>query len=140
VRVVIALAAVVVAGCATLWPGADRVARGDRFATEGNLDGALREYEAALAQGAGGDVGLRARAGRSTVMAAIEAREQLKRVRAELTRVTDEIAARERELTRLGKDLASRDSEIARLRRDAEQLRASLEDLKRLEIQLERRR
>ena len=135
-----AVAALFVAGCASWWSGTDLVTRGDRLAAEGDLDGALREYESALAQGAGGRAGLRARSGRSAVMAAIEAREQLGRVRAELARVTEEIVAREREIVRLAKDLTARDAEVARLRRDTEQLRTSLEDLKRIEIQLERRR
>jgi chromosome segregation ATPase len=140
VRTALLVIALAFGGCAFLWSTIDPVAYADRLATAGDLDGALRAYESALEEGASGGAAIRARAGFATVSAAIAARDELKRVRVELARVTADITARERELARLAKDLNARDGELSRLRTEADQLRANLEDLKRIEMRLERRR
>jgi septal ring factor EnvC (AmiA/AmiB activator) len=148
--------ALALAGCATATPpaGVAHVARADQLAADGDLDGALHAYDAALAEGVTGDVAARARAGRATVTAAQSAAAELARVRGELERLNDAIAAREDEIARLTRELTAREGELARARQDlsarqaevarlgveAEQLRADLEDLKRLEMRLERRR
>ncbi|MBI1737491.1 MAG: hypothetical protein HYR51_20145 [Candidatus Rokubacteria bacterium] len=149
-----ALVALVLAGCAVWAPGSDLVTRADRLAADGDLDGALRAYEAALAEGAAGDTAIRARAGRATVTAAQTAATELARVRGELARLREQIAARERDVAKLARDLAAREGELSRARQDlnarqaelarlgveADKLRGDLADLKRLEMQLEKRR
>ena len=143
----------VLAGCAAWSPGADLVVRADRLAADGDLDGALRAYEAALAEGAAGDAAIRARAGRATVAAAQTAAAELVRVREQLARLHEQITARERDVAKLTRDLAAREGELSRARQElsarqaeltrlgveTDKLRGDLEDLKRLEMRLEKR-
>lgn len=146
--------ALTLAGCALWAPGADLVIHADRLAADGDLDGALRAYEAALAEGAAGDAAIRARAGRATVSAAQSAAAELARVREQLARLHEQITARERDVAKLTRDLAAREGELSRARQDltarqaelarlgveADKLRGDLEDLKRIEMRLEKRR
>ena len=159
-KVVIVVLAVAVSGCASWGTRAALVDRGDTLAVAGDLDGALRAYNAALTRGAGEREAMRARAGRASISAALAAREEMRRLREdlarrdeELARLREDVSTREREVQRLTRDLAARDGELSRVRQDltarqaelarlsteAEQLRSNLEDLKRLEIRLERR-
>jgi chromosome segregation ATPase len=58
----------------------------------------------------------------------------------EIVRAREELAAREGEIGRTREELAARQSELAKLTAEAERLRSAIEDLKRLELELERRR
>ena len=152
-RLTAAITALVVAGCAS-WSASMMVARGDRLAVRGDLDSALRAYDDAVARGADGSSGTRARAGQASVGAALAAREESARLRAELVkrenelvrlraeseRLERELAARDGELTRTRQDLTSRQAELIRVGLEAEQLRVDLEKLKSIEMRLERRR
>lgn len=160
-RPLIAVLGLVAAGCATFASTPDALVRAERLAVAGDFDGALRAYDAALAGTPDARTQSRASAGRAAVGAAIAARDEARQLRedlarreAMLARLRDEIAAREREVARLTRDLSARDGELTRARRDlsarqielqrlgveAEQLRTNLEDLKRIEMRLERRR
>ena len=152
-NVMTAIAAVLVAGCAS-WSASMTVARGDRLATRGDFEGALRAYDDAVTHGADGRAGARARAGQASVGAALAAREETVRLRAELVKREDELTRLRAEVERLGRDLSARDGELTRTRQDltsrqaelirvgleAEQLRLDLEKLKSIEMRLERRR
>lgn len=152
-KVMAVIAAVLVAGCAS-WSASTTVARGDRLAARGDFEAALRAYDDAVAHGADGSAGARARAGQASVGAVLAAREETARMRAELAKREDELTRLRVEVERLGRDLAARDGELNRTRQDltsrqaelirvgleAEQLRIDLEKLKSIEMRLERRR
>lgn len=160
-RPLVAVLALVGAGCATFASTPEALVRADRLTVAGDFDGALRAYDAALEGTPDARAVSRARAGRAAVTAAIAARAEARQVRedlerreAMLSRLRDELAAREQEVTKLSRDLTVREGELTRARQDlsarqieirrlgleAEQLRTNLEDLKRIEMRLERRR
>ena len=157
----VALVALVGAGCASFASPPDALVRADRLAVAGDFDGALRAYTAALDGTPDAQTVSRATAGRAAVTAALAARDEARRLREELAtretavaRLRDEIAARERDVARLTRDLTAREGELARARQDVsarqvelqrlgletEELRMNLEALKRIEMRLERRR
>lgn len=136
---------VALGGCAS-FGAAGLVERGDRLAVAGDLPAALRAYDDALAQGVAGATETRARAGRTTTAAALAARDELQGVRDDLARRESELARVRADIQKLTRDLSARDGELSRAKQDltrlageAEQLRSSIEDLKRLEIRMERR-
>jgi chromosome segregation ATPase len=160
VRAPAAIVALALAGCASWGTVSAFVARADHLAVAGDLEGALRAYDAALAHGANGEAGMRARAGRASTAAALAARDEMRKVREELAlrerelerlradvaartaeaqRLTRDLSTRDGELSRVKQDLTARQAELVRLATEAEELRSSIEDLKRLEIRLERR-
>jgi chromosome segregation ATPase len=168
VRAAIVVLALAVTGCTHWTTVSTLLTHADELVAEGHLDGALRVYEDVISYAPGGREELRARAGRLLVTTTLKTRADLKRLEGELSRLREDVAGREREVQRLTRELTARDGELTRARIDltarqaeltarqaeltarqaevvrltaeAEQLRTNLEDLKRLEIRMERRR
>lgn len=151
----LALLACALAGCsalAALRPpaGAALLAQADGLAAEGRYEDALAAYEDWLRRHPDAGEARRVRASRAALAALVEARAEVARLRRQLDEVAglrDELAARERELARVRGELAGRDGEVARLRQEvarlaaeADRLRADLETLKRVDLEMERRR
>jgi septal ring factor EnvC (AmiA/AmiB activator) len=133
----------------------------DRRAAQGDYAAAVNLYEDILAFQADPAVLDRARTRRDTVAGLLAARGEVARVReqlaareAEVRRLQEQLAAREQALAARERTLAARDGELARaqhelaarqaemkqLAAEADKLRADLENLKRIDLQLERRR
>jgi hypothetical protein len=116
------------AGCA-VWPwrpASRMLERGDALAARGDYAAAVRAWDELLARYPDDPTAPAALARRDTAAALLAAREEIARLRAEL-------AARDAELGRLR-------HEQARLAAEAERLRSDLEQLKRIDLRLERRR
>jgi predicted RNase H-like nuclease (RuvC/YqgF family) len=166
-RLVLALVALVAAGCAVHDRQASRVlADADAHAIHGDYPAAMAAYEAYLARYPAHDEAARARAARSLITALLATRAERDRLAARETELAQRASEREAELTRrmsardaelarevaardaeLARQVAARDAELARLRqelnaRQAEvaRLREDLEALKRTDLQMERRR
>lgn len=143
-RVVLAVMIVSLAGCAS-WspvprPSATLLAKADRLATQGQYADALDAYEQVLAKYPDATEAARARVSRDAIAELLAARAQIVRLtagmktqEAELTRLREQAAARAGELVHAR-------AEIARLTADADRLRTDLEQLKRIDIDMERRR
>ena len=157
-RLVVAVMIGVLAGCASArpvpGPSATLLAQADRLVSDGEYAGALEVYGEILARYPDKQEAAHARTSRETVTRLVAARSQIARLTAEMNALTSEMKvltsemkaqeaelARARELasTRDG-DLSRAKQEIARLTMEAEKLRADLEQLKRIDIDLERRR
>ena len=154
VRVVIIGA---IAGCASSppsRPSATLLVQADRMVTAGQYADALDAYREILAKYPDADEAGRARSSREAIAALLGARAQVARLTAEVKAQDDELArARERGVARDGDLARARDQatardgelararqEIARLTAEADRLRADLETLKKIDIDLERRR
>jgi predicted nuclease with TOPRIM domain len=122
-RLVLGVAALVLAGCATLWPPILLLDRADRLAARGDYGGAVRTYDELLAKYPQDH---RAQARRDTLAGLLAAR-------ADLARVREELAAREIELSRLRQ-------EMQRLLAETERLRGDIEELKKIDLRQEERR
>lgn len=122
------LAVVLLGGCAAWpWRPASRLLeRGDVLAAHGDYAAAVRAWDELLARYPDDPAAPAALARRDTAAALLAAREEVARLRSEL-------AAREAEVGRLRQ-------ELARLGAEAERLRSDLEQLKRIDLRLERRR
>ena len=137
--VVLSVLAVVVVGCASAeWPfdgsaSASLLARADRLADRQQYEPALRAYDEFLARYPNDAAAPRALRTRETVASIATGRAELARLRAEL-------AARDGELARVRAELAARDGELGRLRQESERLRADLEKLKEVDLNLERKK
>ncbi len=156
--------AFLLAGCAT-WPfarpAAPLLAQADALAAEGHFAEALRAYDDVLARYPHDREATSIAARRDTVQAVVAAQSEIDRLKgelaareAQLAAARAEVAEAESQRERLAHDLASRDTELSRARREvvarqaeatrlaaeAEQLRSDLEDLKRIEMRIERRR
>jgi hypothetical protein len=150
-----------IAGCASssplplpLRPSAMLLAQADRLVSEGQYAGALDTYGEILSNYPDAVEAGRARSGREALAALLAARAQVVRLTAEmktqgaeLVRAREQVTARESDLTRTREQVAARESdlararqEIARLTAEADRLRADLETLKKIDIDLERRR
>ena len=112
----------------------------DRLLTQGQYGGALEAYGEILAKYPDTDEAGRARSGRETLANLLAAR-------AHISRLAAEMKAQEAELARTREQVAARDGELARARQEiarltaeADRLRADLENLKKIDIDLERRR
>jgi tetratricopeptide (TPR) repeat protein len=112
----------------------------DRLVTQGQYADALEAYEQILAKYPDANEATRARISREAITGLLAARAQIGRLTAgmkaqevELARIRDQIAARDAELSRAR-------AEIARLTADADRLRTDLEQLKRIDLDLERKR
>lgn len=140
------LALAALGGCAARWPfvgehpsaGLLRVA--DDLASRGEFETARAKYDELATKYPDAPAAPRARAVRDALAKILETREQIERLRGEL-------AAREAELARLRQSLSTRETELARARQElqrigteADRLRADLEELKRIDLRLERRR
>jgi TolA-binding protein len=156
IRLLLALAAVLAAGCAAHDHRASRVlADADAHAVHGDYPAAMAAYEAYLARYPANDDAERARAARSLIADLLAVRAERDRLVAREAELAHQAGEREAELTRqlsardaeLARQGAARDAELARLRqeltaRQAEvaRLREDLEALKRTDLQMERRR
>lgn len=107
--------------------------KADRLVLKGQYADALEAYEQILAKPPDADVALRARASREAVADVLTAR-------AQLGRLTVGMKAQEADLVRLRDELSRARGEITRLTAETDRLRAELEQLKRIDIDLERRR
>lgn len=132
-----------IAGCASSSPprpSATLLVQADRLVTQGQYASALEAYGEILAKYPDTDEAGRARSSRETLAGLLAARAHVARLtadmkaqEAELARTRDQVAARDGELTRARQ-------EIARLAAEADRLRSDLEHLKKIDIDLERRR
>jgi hypothetical protein len=133
----------------------------ERLAIQGDYPGAVSLYDDVLSRQTDPAVVARARAGRDTAAGVLTARAEQARLReqlaareAEVRLLQDQLVAREQalaarertlatrdgELARTQQELAARQAEIKQLAAEAEKLRADLESLKRIDLNLERRR
>jgi len=149
-----------IAGCASSppppppRPSATLLVHADRMVIAGQYGDALDAYGEILAKYPDADEAGRARGSREALGALLAARAQVARLTAdmnaqaaELVRAREHAAAREHDLTRAREQAAARDGELARARQEiarltaeADRLRADLETLKKIDIDLERRR
>ena len=137
IRAALAVITIVLAGCASwssFWrPSAALLERADRLVTEGKYPDALDAYDQILAKYPESDDARRALSSHETLAGLVAARAQITRLTTELARARGLATARENELKRARQ-------EILRLTEETERLRADLEQLKRIDIDLERRR
>lgn len=139
------LAVLALGGCAGRWPFAEdpsakllRVA--DDLASRGEFETARAAYDEVVTKYPDTPAAPRARSIRDALARIVETRDQIERLRKEL-------AVRETELTQLKQSLGVRETELARARQElqrlgteADRLRSALEELKRIDLRLERRR
>ena len=107
--------------------------RADRLVAQGQYADALEAYEEILAKYPHTDDAGRARGSRDTLGHLLAAR-------AQITRLTAEVKAQEAQMKAQDAELARARQEIARLTAEADRLRTDLENLKKIDIDLERRR
>ena len=138
-RWVLVVIIVTVAGCVLPAPtrssrsSAMVLVRADRLVAQGQYAGALEAYEEILAKYPDTDDAGRARSGRDTLGHLLAAR-------AQITRLTADMKAQEAQMKAQDAELARARQEIARLTAEADRLRTDLENLKKIDIDLERRR
>ena len=119
---------VALAGC-TAWHsprGGALLDRADRLAREGSWEEAVGVYGEYLRHHPRGEGAPRAVANRDALRALLTARAEAARLRHELAQLRDE--------------LAQRDSDLVRARRESDRLKADLEQLKQVDLKLERRK
>ena len=144
------------------------LAEADAQASQGDPAVGIAAYDEYLARYPGGEGAARARKAREVLQQLVAARteasalqaqlttarteaqtlrERLSAREAELSTRTTELTTREAELNRLRPDLAAREAEITKLRTElaqrqseATKLREDLEQLKRIDLEMERRR
>ncbi|MBI2216207.1 MAG: tetratricopeptide repeat protein [Candidatus Rokubacteria bacterium] len=142
--------------------------RAEALVERGDYTAALEAYDELLRRHPDGPAAARARATRSVITGLLAARDEVTRLehavvsdRNEIERLEQELARNESEVARLAGELADREREIsrarhalagarqevvarqaemARLAAEADRLRGAIADLKRLELDLERRR
>jgi hypothetical protein len=128
---------VTIAGCAASAPpprpSAMVLVRADRLVAERQYAEALEAYEEILAKYPDADEAGRARSSRDTLGSLLASR-------AQIVRLTAEVKAQEAQMKAQDAELARARQEIARLTAEADRLRADLENLKKIDIDLERRR
>ena len=128
---------VTIAGCAASAPSprpsAMVLVRADRLVAQGQYAEALAAYEEVLAKYPDTDEAGRARSSRDTLGNLLAARAQIVRLNADMK-------AQEAQMKTQDAELARARQEIARLTAEADRLRADLENLKKIDIDLERRR
>lgn len=132
------LALAALGGCAARWPFGEppsakllRVA--DELAARGELEPARAAYDEVATKYPDDTAAPRARAVRDALARILQTREELERLKAEIAGLKQSLGARETELTRARQELQRVGTEAARLRSD-------LEELKRIDLRLERRR
>lgn len=135
-------------------PSATLLVHADRMVIAGHYAGALEAYGEILAKYPDADEADRARGSREAIAALLAARAHVARLtvdmkaqEAELARTREHVAAREHDLARAREKVAARDGDLARARQEiarltgaVDRLRADLETLKKIDIDLERRR
>jgi chromosome segregation ATPase len=140
-----------VAGCASSSspprPAATLLVQADRLAAQGQYAGALEAYGDIVAKYPQTEEAGRARSSRELVASLVAARAQIARLTTEMKTQDTQLKTMEAELTRVRAESAARDGELTRARQEitrltaeAERLRADLENLKKIDIDLERRR
>jgi hypothetical protein len=129
-RLALAVLALLLVGCASggrpLDSAAALLAHADRLADRQQYEPALRAYDEFLSRYPGDPAAPRALKSRDAVASIVTAS-------AELARLRSELAARDAEL-------AARDAELVKLRQLTERLRADLEKLKEVDLNLERKK
>jgi DNA repair exonuclease SbcCD ATPase subunit len=123
------------------------LARADGLVDDGQYADAVEAYGEILAKYPETDEAGRARRSRETLNNLLAARAQIARLSADIKAQEVHMKAQEVELARVRGEVTARDGEltkarqeIARLSAEAERLRADLENLKKIDIDLERRR
>ena len=143
----VVLLALAAGGCSSWWtpkwppstwmpaprPAAKLLADADRSVSEGKYQDALEAYDEILAKYPDAEEAPRASARREPLADLIAAR-------AQISRLATAVRNQENDLARLRSELARSRQEIQRLTEESEKLRADLEQLKRIDIDLERRR
>jgi len=131
----VALVAVLISGCSLVTSDAARaLADADARAVQGDYPLALSAYDAYLKRFPDDDGAPRARAMRTMIAELVASRAEVATLRDQLARARTESARTETtELTRLRQELSARQAEVTRLRED-------LEALKRTDLEMERRR
>ena len=114
-------------------PAVTLLARADGLVAEGHYADALDAYGEILAKYPNTDEASRARGSRETLVNLVSARAQIVKLTAEMKTQESHMKTQEAELTRARQ-------EIARLTAESDKLRADLEHLKKIDIDLERRR
>jgi hypothetical protein len=145
-RLVLVVIIGAITGCASLSlplpsrPSTTLLVQADRMVGEGQYAEALDVYGEVMAKYPNTDDATRARTRRDTVAGLLAAR-------AQVARLTAEMKAQEAELVRTREQVAARDGELARARQEigrltaeTDRLRTDLENLKKIDIDLERRR
>jgi hypothetical protein len=113
-------------------PSSTLFERADRLVADRQYEDALEAYDQILAKYPDADEAGRARAARDVLAGLLAAR-------ARIARLSAEIRVKEAELARAREQLSAREGDLLRTRQEAERLRADLEQLKRIDIDLERR-
>ena len=128
-------------------PSATLLARADGLAADGQYADALEAYGEIVAKYPATDEASRALRSRETVNNLLAARAQINKLTAEMKAQEVQMKTQETELARVRGEVTARDGElakarqeIARLSAEAERLRTDLENLKKIDIDLERRR
>ena len=140
-----------VAGCAWLTPSSRPsemlLVRADGLIADGQYADALEAYGELLAKYPETDEAARARRSRQTLDNLVAARSRIARLNAEMKAQEVQMKAQEAELARVRGEVTARDGELARARQEiarvtaeADRLRVDLEHLKKIDIDLERRR
>jgi hypothetical protein len=151
-RLALAVMIVSLVGCAS-WssppprPSATLLAQADRLVTAGQYSDALDAYDQILSKYPDADEAARARVSRDALSELLAARARIGRLTAgmraqdsEIARMRDELGRARAEIARLAADADRARAEIARVTADADRLRTDLEQLKRIDIDLERPR
>lgn len=132
-RLIAGAALLALAGCASLpafWrPAGALLERADGLAAERRYADALAAYDDWLAKYPADGAAPRARMSRETVAALVAARDEIARLRRQVD-----------DLGRLRRELTAREGELVRLRQEIDRVQADLENLKRLDLQMERGR
>ena len=138
-RWILVVIIVTVAGCVlptptpSSHPAAMVLVRAERLVAQGQYGDALEAYGEILAKYPNTDEAGRARSSRDTLGHLLAAR-------AQITRLTADMKAQEAQMKMQDAELARARQEIARLTAEADRLRTDLENLKKIDIDLERRR
>ena len=139
---VLAVTVWLLAGCASSLPRASAtlLVRADRLVSEEQYAAALNTYDEILAKYPGTKEAGRARTSRDTLGDVLAARTQIARLTAVMKTQQAELARARQQLIAREGDLVHARQEIARLVAETERLRTDLEQLKKIDIDLERRR
>lgn len=142
---------VTVAGCVLSAPAPrpseTLLVRADGLVTDGQYADAVAAYGEILTKYPDTDEAGRARRSRETLNSLLAARAQITRLTAEIKAQAVQMKTQETEVARVRGEVTARDGElakarqeIARLTAEADRLRVDLDNLKKIDIDLERRR
>jgi chromosome segregation ATPase len=142
---------VTIAGCVLSAPAPrpseTLLVRADGLVTDGQYADAVAAYGEILTKYPDTDEAGRARRSRETLNSLLAARAQITRLTAEIKAQAVQMKTQEGELARVRGEVTTRDGElakarqeIARLTAEADRLRGDLDNLKKIDIDLERRR